>query len=118
MLDYHSAIQETVALVPIQWDYWPDVANVGADPAYIYECQRHPFPRFTAPGALPRGGRQRGGRDRGGGRGGRQIEVGEGSGAGRRRTRAQAMRGGEEEEVEEKEMAGEESEEGEAPLMR
>ena len=115
MLDYHSVVQEIVALAPIQWDYQPDVADARADAAYIYECQRHPFPRFTVSRALPGGGRQRGGRGWGGGRGGCQMEVGEGSGAGRRRTWAQATRGGDEEEVKEEEMAVEESEE-EAPL--
>ena len=44
------------------------------------------------------------------------MEVGEGSRAGHRRTRAQAARGADEEEVEEKEMAAEGSEEEEAPL--
>ena len=57
MLDYHGAVQETVALAPVQWDYQPDVTDVGADPAYIYEHQRHPFPQFTEPNALPEEGR-------------------------------------------------------------
>ena len=38
MLDYHLAVQETAALVPVQWDYRPNVADAGANATYIYEC--------------------------------------------------------------------------------
>lgn len=56
------------------WDYHPNVADVGLDPAYLYERQRHPFPHFIVPDVLPIEGAHGGGR--GGGGGGRQMEVG------------------------------------------
>ena len=44
MLDYHTAVRDTATLVETPWDYRPDVADAGADPGYLYEMQRHPFP--------------------------------------------------------------------------
>ena len=53
MLDYQIAIQEIETLVQNPWDYFLDVADVGVDPAYLYEMQRHPFPWFIELDALP-----------------------------------------------------------------
>lgn len=75
MLDYQTVVRDTSALVVTPWDYRPNVTDAGADPAYLYERQRHPFPWFTEPDALP----TRGGHGGGEGGGGRQMEVGGGS---------------------------------------
>ena len=65
MLDYHTTVRDTTTLVATPWDYCSDVADVGADPGYLYEMQRHPFPRFTDPNVAPvgvgRGGGEGGG---------------------------------------------------------
>ena len=37
MLDYHTAVRDTAALVATPWDYHPDVADARADLVYLYE---------------------------------------------------------------------------------
>ena len=37
------------SLAAVQWDYLPEVVDVGMTPAYQAHLISHPFPRFTDP---------------------------------------------------------------------
>ncbi len=37
MLDYHTVVRDTTALMATPWDYHPNMVDVGAVPGYLYE---------------------------------------------------------------------------------
>lgn len=83
LLSYDQAITQLVEMMPLPWDMWLKIEDVGMDFEYTAYWTEHPFPHLTDPRELLDGD--------GGGDG---DDDGDDGGKGRQRRRGQLERGG------------------------
>lgn len=49
LLSYDQVVTQLLEMVPMPWDIWEDVEDVGMDAEYSGYWTEHPFPRLTDP---------------------------------------------------------------------
>lgn len=70
LMSYDQAVTQLVEMIPLPWDMWPEIEDVGMDAKYTAYWAEHPFPQLTDPGEAVEGDGG-GDDDDGGGDGGR-----------------------------------------------